>query len=105
MDEFYAATVIRFNAGCSVGCDWLDRRIWAGGVRLITNLVLVVSWASRIFDEYVVNLGFDAGCGRIRRSSGFMSRLQDGQVQNYLRVIGLALALLVLFLTWGWMAP
>ena len=30
-----------------------------------------------------------------------MSRLQGGRVQNYLRVIGVALAVLVLFLLWG----
>ena len=36
-----------------------------------------------------------------RAAGALMSRLQDGRVQNYLRVIGLALAVLVLFLIWG----
>ncbi len=30
-----------------------------------------------------------------------MSRLQSGRVQTYLRLIGVALAVLVLFLIWG----
>ena len=30
-----------------------------------------------------------------------MSRLQNGRVQTYLRVIGVALVVLVLFLIWG----
>ena len=40
-------------------------------------------------------------CQRLRRGGGFLSRLQDGQVQHYLRVLGLALTALLLLLTWG----
>ena len=46
-------------------------------------------------------LGFDQGCDRVSRGGSLLSRLQDGQVQNYLRVIGVALVVLVLFLIWG----
>jgi len=30
-----------------------------------------------------------------------LERLQDGQTQNYLKVLGVALAVLLLLLTWG----
>jgi NADH-quinone oxidoreductase subunit L len=63
--------------------------------------VLGLSWVTRFFDEYAVNLGFDQGCDEIRRGGGWLSRLQNGQAQNYLRVIGVALAALFLFLMWG----
>ena len=101
LDEFYEATVIRFNAGWAKFCDFLDRWVWNGAVQLVSYIVLGFSWLNRFIDEYVVNLGFDLGCGRLRRGGKFMSRLQDGKVQNYLSVIGVALTLLVLLLLWG----
>ena len=49
----------------------------------------------------VVNLGFDEGCKRAMLGGSVMARFQDGRVQNYLRVIGVALTALVLLLIWG----
>jgi len=100
VDEIYEASVVRFNAWWAWVCDWLDRCVWDGAVQLISYLVLGLSWLNRIIDEYVVNFGFDEGCRRISRGGGFMSRWQNGQAQNYLRVIGVALAVLVLMLIW-----
>jgi len=60
-----------------------------------------MEWFNRFFDEYVVNLGFDEGCRRATLGGRLLARLQDGRVQNYLRVIGVALTALVLFLIWG----
>jgi len=48
-----------------------------------------------------VNLGFDESCRGLTEGGTLMSRLQNGRVQNYLRVIGVALAVLVLLLVWG----
>src|SRR6185436_9088922 len=90
IDEVYEATVIRFNAGWAKFCDWLDRWVWNGAVQLVSYFVLGLSWLNRFFDEYVVNFGLDLGCGRLRRGGKFMSRLQDGKVQNYLSAIGVA---------------
>ncbi|MBU6400983.1 MAG: NADH-quinone oxidoreductase subunit L, partial [Verrucomicrobia bacterium] len=101
VDEFYEATVIRWNAGWASICDWLDRWIWDGAVQLVAYVVLGFSWLNRLFDEYVINLGFDEGCSRIRRGGRVMAALQNGRVQNYLRVIGLALTAFLLLLSWG----
>jgi len=60
-----------------------------------------VAWLSSIVDKYIINDGFDDGCERVRAGGGFMSKLQDGQTQHYLRVIGVALTALLLLLTWG----
>ena len=58
-------------------------------------------WVNRAFDEFVINLGFDQSCDGVSRSGKLMSRLQDGRVQSYMRIIGIGLVALVLFLIWG----
>jgi NADH-quinone oxidoreductase subunit L len=60
-----------------------------------------LAWLNRFIDEFVMNLGFNQVCARLRQSGSSFSRFQGGQVQVYLRVIGVALATLVLFLSWG----
>ncbi|MFO1475373.1 MAG: NADH-quinone oxidoreductase subunit L [Verrucomicrobiota bacterium] len=100
-DELYEATVIRFNAWWASVCDFLDTWIWNGAVVLATQLVRILSGLVKMFDEWVINPGFDEGCRRIRDGGGILSTLQDGRVQHYLRLIGLALVVLVLMLVWG----
>jgi NADH-quinone oxidoreductase subunit L len=101
VDEIYEATVIRFNAWWARLCDWLDCWLWNGAVQLLSLLVVGLAWLNQLLDEYVVNTGFDEGCHRLTRGGTLMSRLQDGRVQRYLRLVGVALSLLVLFLLWG----
>ena len=101
VDEVYQATIIRFNAWWASACDWLDSRLWNGAVNLASYAVVGLSWLNRLFDEYVVNLGFDRGCRGLREGGTRLSRLQSGRVQSYLRVIGVGLAALVLLLMWG----
>jgi len=101
IDELYEMTVIRFNAWWAKVCAFLDDWIWGGVVLLVSFLMVGLGWVNDSFDKFVINLGFDQGCDGVSRGGGFMSRLQDGQVQNYLRLIGLALAVLVMFLIWG----
>ncbi len=101
IDELYEMTVIRFNAWWAKVCAFLDDWVWGGVVLLVSFLTVGLGWVNDSFDKFVINLGFDQGCDRVSRGGGFMSRLQDGQVQNYLRLIGIALAVLVMFLIWG----
>ena len=101
VDELYEATVVRFNATFARFCHWLDSVVLDTLVIIVSCFVLGLSWLNRVIDEYVVNLGFDEVCQRLRRGGGLLSRLQDGQVQNYLSVIGMALTVLLLLLTWG----
>ncbi len=101
IDELYELTVIRFNAWAAKACAFLDEWVWGGAVTLVSYLMLGLSWLSRAFDEFVINLGFDQSCERVSKGGSLLSRLQTGQVQNYLRVIGVALVVLVLFLIWG----
>jgi NADH-quinone oxidoreductase subunit L len=101
VDEIYAHTVVAFNAWFARACDWLDFWIWNGAVQLVSYAVIGISWVNRCCDEFVVNLGFDEGCKGVASGGKILSRLQNGRVQNYLRVIGIALAALALLLIWG----
>ncbi|MBE0543782.1 MAG: NADH-quinone oxidoreductase subunit L [Verrucomicrobia bacterium] len=101
VDELYEISVIRFNAWFARACDFLDTWVWGGAVKLVSFVTLGLAWGSRAFDEFVINLGFDQSCDGVSRGGKLMSRLQDGRVQNYLRVIGVALTVLVVILIWG----
>jgi NADH-quinone oxidoreductase subunit L len=101
VDELYEATVIRWNVFTAHASDWLDRWVLDGGVKAVSLLVLGLAWLDRLFDEFVVNLGFDRGCGSLRFSGRLLSLWQNGQVQRYLRVVGLAVAVFALIFIWG----
>jgi NADH-quinone oxidoreductase subunit L len=101
MDEIYAATVIRLNTAFSICADWLDRVIWAGAVNAVSGLTVLCALFNRAMDELGINGGFDFGCEGLRGAGGFLSWAQNGRVQRYLRIVGLAFSLLVLALIWG----
>lgn len=101
IDELYDATVVRLNGQCARACHWVDSVVLDGLVQLVSYLVLGLSWLNRLVDEFIVNLGFDKGCNALRISARILSFLQNGQVQRYLRVIGLALVVFALIFIWG----
>ncbi len=101
VDEIYDWSFVALNARWARLCDWLDQWLWRGMVQLAGWGVVGLSWLNRLLDEHVVNPGFDAACRGVSQGGGLASRLQDGRVQHYLRVLGVALAALILFLLWG----
>jgi NADH-quinone oxidoreductase subunit L len=101
IDEIYELTVIRFNAFAAWLCDFLDQWIFGGAVLLVSCAAIGGAWVCRRTDEYLINGGFDAACALLRELGGGSSKLHTGRVQTYLRVIGVALVLLILFLIWG----
>lgn len=101
VDEAYGKTVVRLNAGLSRASDWLDTFIWGGIVATLACAMIGIAWLNRFFDEYVVNLGFDKSCGSVRWSARLLSFFQNGQVQRYLRVIALAVAIFAIIFIWG----
>jgi NADH-quinone oxidoreductase subunit L len=100
VDEIYEHTVIRFNAFAARLCDFLDTWIFGGAVLVVSYTMLGLAWLYRLSDEYLVNFGFDTGCDSLRGGGSWFSKLHTGRVQTYLRVIGAALVLLILFLIW-----
>jgi NADH-quinone oxidoreductase subunit L len=101
IDEFYAATFVRLNAAAARACDWFDRCIWDTLVQAASRFTVLLASLNRLIDEFVINLGFDDGCFSLRESGKWLSLVQNGQVQRYLRIIALALTLLVLIFIWG----
>lgn len=101
VDELYEMSVIWWSKVVARWADWWDRVIWNGLVQTVSVAVIALSWINRLVDEFVVNLGFDKGCDSLRGSGRWLSRFQNGQVQRYLRIIGLALVVLVLVFVWG----
>jgi NADH:ubiquinone oxidoreductase subunit 5 (subunit L)/multisubunit Na+/H+ antiporter MnhA subunit len=101
IDELYQISVIAWNAACARASRWLDDMVWDNVVRAVSLITVVLSWANRLIDEFVVNLGFDKGCGGLRGGARLLSLWQNGQVQRYLRFIGLALVLLGVIFIWG----
>ncbi|HZQ43708.1 MAG TPA: NADH-quinone oxidoreductase subunit L [Acidobacteriaceae bacterium] len=101
VDAFYQATFVRFTIWFSRACDWLDRSVFSGAVQFISALTIGGSRLSRSTDIFVVNRIFDQSCQEAVLSGRLLSRLQDGRVRSYLRIIGIAFAAFVLFLIWG----
>jgi NADH-quinone oxidoreductase subunit L len=101
IDEAYERTVIRLNAWWARLCSSLDYWLWNGLVKVVSLIVVGLAWVDRLFDEKVINLGFDETCRKLTQSGGLISRLQNGRVQAYLRIIGVALTVLTLLLIWG----
>ena len=101
VDELYEMTVIQLNAWFARACDNLDYFGWNGLVVAVSYITIGLAWLDRVCDEFVVNLGFDGICRGVSQGGKILARLQTGRVQSYLRVLGVALAALVLFLLWG----
>jgi NADH:ubiquinone oxidoreductase subunit 5 (subunit L)/multisubunit Na+/H+ antiporter MnhA subunit len=101
IDELYEVSVVRWNAWSGRAARWLDDKVWDSTVTAVSYVVLGLSWLNRLIDEFVVNSGFDQGCGGLRFSARLLSLWQNGQVQRYLRVIGLALTIFALIFIWG----
>jgi NADH-quinone oxidoreductase subunit L len=97
-DEAYEWSVVRLNAWWAQACDLLDFWLWNGLVQLCSYVVTGLGWLNRVVDEFVINRGFDEACAGARRNGFLASRLQNGRVQSYLRVIGLGLAVLIIVL-------
>jgi NADH-quinone oxidoreductase subunit L len=101
IDELYGVTVIALTRGFALFSAFLDRWIFGGIVQLIAWFVAGVGWLDFGLDQYLVNGGFDLGCREVSFGGRLFSRLQNGRVQNYLRIIAIALVVLGILLLWG----
>jgi NADH-quinone oxidoreductase subunit L len=101
VDEFYGATFIAFYEWWARVADWLDRRVWGGVVAAVTWLFGLWAQLNRFLDTNVVDGTFDKGCEEISTGGGLLASIQNGRVQNYLRILALAVVALVAFLIWS----
>ena len=100
IDALYGATFIRLNTLFSKISDWLDRWVWNGAVKTITQLVFGLAHLDNFLDTHVVNSGFDEGCESVSRSGQLLARLQAGRIQGYLKIVAGALIVLTILLLW-----
>jgi NADH-quinone oxidoreductase subunit L len=101
VDQLYALTIQRPAWWIASAAEWLDRWVWSGIPIAVGTLTKGLGWIDFSLDRWVVNKGFDEGCNGVADGGRLLARLQDGRIQNYLRLLGAAVAALALFLLLG----
>jgi NADH-quinone oxidoreductase subunit L len=101
LDELYGATVIAFYGWWARVADWLDRRVWGGAVAGVAWAFSGWARFNRFLDTNWVDGGFDKGCEELASGGGLLSRVQNGRVQTYLRILAAAVVGLVAILIWS----
>jgi NADH-quinone oxidoreductase subunit L len=101
VDELYRLTIIRLARWTSLALNWMDRWIWNGAVHLIAWTVTGVAWIESFLDTHLVNTGFNESCEGIAQGGRLLSRMQNGRVQRYLGMLGVAFILLVVIFFWS----
>ena len=101
VDELYGATVIAFYGWWARVADWLDRRVWGGAVAGVAWAFSRWARLNRFLDTNWVDGSFDKGCEELASGGGLLSRVQNGRVQTYLRILAAAVVGLVAILIWS----
>jgi NADH-quinone oxidoreductase subunit L len=101
IDELYALTILRLAWWMAVSANWLDRWMWSGIPLAVSAITKSLGWADFSLDRWVVNKGFDEGCNGVANGGRWLARLQDGRIQNYLRLLAAAVAALAFYLLLG----
>jgi NADH-quinone oxidoreductase subunit L len=101
VDEIYDDSIVRFTDWAARICDQLDRWVINGCVLATSYVVTGLSWMNRLVDEYVINPAFDRSCRELRAGGSRVSRVQNGRVQNYLRLLAGGVVVLLLLILWG----
>ena len=101
IDELYGVTVIAFYSWWARVADWLDRRVWGGAVAAVALIFGLWARLNRFLDARVVDGGFDKGCEELTTGGGLLARMENGRVQNYLRLLALGVVALAAILIWS----
>jgi NADH-quinone oxidoreductase subunit L len=101
VDQIYAETVVRLAWWMALAANWLERWVWSGIPLVVSAVTKGFGWLDLSLDRWVVNKGFDEGCNGVADGGRLLARLQDGRIQNYLRLLAAAVAALAFFLLLG----
>ncbi|MGO9610404.1 MAG: NADH-quinone oxidoreductase subunit L [Verrucomicrobiia bacterium] len=97
IDELYDVTIIRFTATCGTFFRLVDKLVVDGALHAIAWTAWGISQVFRwIGDEFFINGGFDAGCESVQLGGEEFSKIENGRIQNYFRVLSLGAAVLLL---------
>jgi NADH-quinone oxidoreductase subunit L len=100
VDELYAATVLRGTKGLARFLAAFDLYVVDGIVNGAGTVTRAASWLSGAIDRWIVD-GAVNGVASIVRSTGSQARrLQSGVVQNYVLVVFVGVAALVVLMRW-----
>ncbi len=101
IDRFYALTVERLAWNAANVANWLEHWVWSRLAQAVSTMAKGLGWIDSSLDRWAINQGFDASCSRVGEGGRLLAHLQNGRIQNYLRVLGAAVAALALFLLLG----
>jgi NADH-quinone oxidoreductase subunit L len=101
IDQLYELTILRLVWWMAIAANWLDRWVWSGIPMAVAALTKSLGWVDISLDRWVVNKGFDEGCNGVADGGRLLARLQDGRIQNYLRLLAAAVAALAFYLLLG----
>jgi len=96
IDEFYAKTIIGFNAILSRVLSIFDRFVINGFIVCLGWLFLGLSKINQAVDDIAINGGFDKGCETIRGTAQWNRWIQNGLAQHYLKLTSAGLVLIFL---------
>jgi NADH-quinone oxidoreductase subunit L len=105
VDEFYEATILRLNSWISSSIARLESVFFNASGVVAGFVTIGMGWIARVFDQFVLDLGFDKTCSGLSATAKSARTLQGGKIQNYLRSIAVTAAILVLLLAWGCRQP
>ena len=77
--------------------------VWVGGGVVAGVAGAFRGWAgfNRFLDNNWVDGSFDKGCEELSSGGGLLSRVQNGRVQTYLRILAFSVVALVAILIWS----
>ena len=101
VDELYDLLFVQPLGRLAGISDIVDRYLIGGIVQVIAWTALAFGWLDRLFDKFVIDLGFDRISQALSGAARSFSRFQNGQIQRYLKVMALGMAILALAFLWG----
>ena len=100
LDELYDRTVIAFTQMASRMSDWIDRNVWDGLVRAFGGIGQIFGILTDKFDERGINAGVDDATTGTRAIGRVISTWHSGQIQIYLRAVGVSVLVLLVLYAW-----
>jgi len=100
LDELYDRTVVAFSRMAARLSDWMDRHVWDRLVRAFGGLGRLFGVVTTNFDERGINAGVDEATTGTRGLGSVMSGWHSGQIQTYLRAVGVSVLILLVLYAW-----
>src|SRR5436305_602625 len=100
LDELYDRTVVALSRTAARLSDWMDRHVWDRLVRAFGGLGRVFGVVATNFDERGINAGVDETITGTRGLGRVMSGWHSGQIQTYLRAVGVSVLVLLVLYAW-----